>query len=389
MILLEGGDWNDAFDMAGSRGESVAFSALYAGNLRALADLCRALRGRGISEVSLASELLPLIHAAGGNEEADPDFRTYLAQVGRGISGEKQALGLAELEGRLLEKAERLADRIRTQEWLPDGHGGGWFNGYYDNAGRRLEGREGDRVRMTLAGQVFPLLAGVASDEQARLVVESVDRHLRDETTGGYRLNTDFRDAEFAMGRMTGFAYGHKENGAVFNHMVVMYACALYRRGLAQAGWRVLEGLYQQCQDFARSRMYPGIPEYFNPRGRGMYPYLTGSAAWYLFTLLTEAFGVRGELGDLVLEPMLTTAQFGASDRLSVRTVFAGKRLEIEYRNPGLVDFGDYAIAHVSVNDLQVPIEAAPCRARFARSELDGWPDETRIVIELGKIPRA
>ena len=33
-ILLEGADWNDGMDMAPERGESVAFSALYAGNLR-------------------------------------------------------------------------------------------------------------------------------------------------------------------------------------------------------------------------------------------------------------------------------------------------------------------------------------------------------------------
>ena len=36
------------------------------------------------------------------------------------------------------------------------------------------------------------------------------------------------------MGRMFGFAYGEKENGAVFSHMAVMYANALYQRGFAK-----------------------------------------------------------------------------------------------------------------------------------------------------------
>ena len=43
VIRLEGADWNDALDMAPEKGESVAFSALYAANLSTLARLCLAL----------------------------------------------------------------------------------------------------------------------------------------------------------------------------------------------------------------------------------------------------------------------------------------------------------------------------------------------------------
>ena len=118
---------------------------------------------------------------------------------------------------------------------------------------------------------------------------------------GGYRLNTDFGEVLPNLGRGFGFAFGHKENGAMFSHMAVMYANALYQRGLVRQGYKVLDGIYQHCQDFARSHIYPGIPEYINERGRGMYTYLTGSASWYLLTLVTEAFGFRGYLGDLVL----------------------------------------------------------------------------------------
>ena len=54
--------------------------------------------------------------------------------------------------------------------------------------------------------------------------------------TGGYRLNTDFKEEKFDLGRMFGFAYGEKENGAVFSHMTVMYANALYQRGVYPGG---------------------------------------------------------------------------------------------------------------------------------------------------------
>ena len=46
-ILLEGADWNDGMDMARQRGESVAFTAFYAGNLRLLADLAEDLHKPG------------------------------------------------------------------------------------------------------------------------------------------------------------------------------------------------------------------------------------------------------------------------------------------------------------------------------------------------------
>ena len=35
-----------------------------------------------------------------------------------------------------------------------------------------------------------------------------------DPDVGGYRLNTDFGEVMFTLGRAFGFAFGHKENGA-------------------------------------------------------------------------------------------------------------------------------------------------------------------------------
>ena len=48
-IRLEGADWNDAMDMASQRGESVAFTAMYAGNIRRLERI-----GAGIDKVRSA-----------------------------------------------------------------------------------------------------------------------------------------------------------------------------------------------------------------------------------------------------------------------------------------------------------------------------------------------
>ncbi len=389
ILLLEGADWNDALDMAGTRGESVAFSALYAGNLQLLAELCCALHKAGIREVSFAAELGLLLD----NTEQPTDLGSVSAKrerLGRyfdatchSLSGEKIRVPLTALAHDLERKAGWLREHIRSSEWIRNGSEIGWFNGYYDDDGQPVEGLRASGLRMTLTGQVFTLMCGIATDEQARSIVCAVDKYLYDEILGGYRLNTNFGTLMLNLGRAFGFAYGHKENGAMFNHMTVMYANALYKRGLVEEGWKVLEGIYRQSRNFERSRMYPGIPEYFNERGRGMYTYLTGSASWYLLTMLTEVYGIKGELGDLVIEPKLTARQFDADGQCRVSTLFAGKPVEVNFENPEQLEYGQYCIGKIKINGNVIPIETQQHRAVIQRERLAALSDPAYITVRL------
>ncbi|MBI5566073.1 MAG: cellobiose phosphorylase [Chloroflexi bacterium] len=377
IIRLEGADWNDGLDMARTRGESVAFTAMYAGNLKQLSELALMLEKQGVSHIDLAAEMLPLLDTL----YAPIDYTSiagrharlneYFESVSHTLSGQKARLNVRELADDLNAKAEWLFNHLRAQEWITNHDGYAWFNGYYDNDGQRVEGDHPLGVRMTLTGQVFTLMSGVASDEQARTIARSADRYLYDPRVGGYRLNTDFGEVLLNLGRCFGFAFGHKENGAMFSHMAVMYANALYQRGLIDEGYKVLTGLYQHCQNFEVSRMYPGLPEYITPRGRGVYPYLTGAASWYLLTLVTEVFGMKGTLGDLSLSPRLVPAQFDVAGRASVSTLFAGQRLEVVYHNPGGLNFDQYDIATIELNGASIPFERDGDTAVIARSTIE------------------
>ena len=97
--------------------------------------------------------------------------------------------------------------------------------------------------------------------------------------------------------------------------------------------------------DFDTSRIYPGIPEYFRSDGRGMYHYLTGAASWFMMTMITQVFGVRGEAGDLILAPRLMAEQFDDQGKASVSLVFAGKKLDVTYENPDRKDSGAYKVS--------------------------------------------
>jgi cellobiose phosphorylase len=149
---------------------------------------------------------------------------------------------------------------------------------------------------------------------------------------------------------MFGFAYGHKENGAVFSHMTVMFANALYQRGFVPEGYKAINSLYSHCSDFSKSRIYPGVPEYIGDNGRGLYHYLTGSASWLLLTVLREMFGVKGELGNLVLEPKLVLEQFDENQEAGVSFLFADRKLKVNYVNSKAKEYGSYRIESISID---------------------------------------
>jgi cellobiose phosphorylase len=393
IIRLEGADWNDGLDMARLRGESVAFTAFYASNLRLLSQLVLALGRLGLTGVMLFAELLPLLDRLNVpvdyDSVADKQSRLadYFAATQHTIRGERVVVPLYDLSADLAAKAEWLYAHLGRQEWLQQSEELGWFNGYYDEEGQRLEGDHADGVRMTLTGQVFALMGGIANDEQARQIVRAADRYLYDPNVGGYRLNSDFGPAaerlSMSLGRCFGFAFGHKENGAMFSHMAVMYANALYKRGLVREGFDVLEGIYHHCQDLSLSGIYPGIPEYVEPGGRGMYPYLTGSASWYLLTMLTEVLGIKGRLGDLLLEPKLVPEQFDADGRVSVLTLFAGRKLRVTYHNPDRLPWGAYTIAGIRSGGEEVSFERQGRAAILPRNAIMALAAEGVHILDV------
>ncbi len=365
IIRLENADWNDGLDMAHDKGESVAFSSFYAGNLLSLADLLEDMSSaKGLEKIQVARELLILLDTLSERVNYDDYqakhnhlFGKYYHHVQPALSGETVDLPIKDVARDLRAKGHWLFTHIRRQEKIELNNGTEtyeWFNGYYDNQAGRVEGFKDQRVRMTLTGQVFSIMSGMATEDEISAVIKSVDHFLKDKELGGYRLNTDFGVSHYLeLGRAFGFAYGTKENGAFFSHMNVMYAAALYQRGFAREGYQVLQSIYRMASDGHRSKIYPGIPEYFDSEGRGMYHYLTGSASWLVLTQLTQSFGVRGWRGDLLLAPQLVKEEFNTKGVASVACQFAGHRLTVEYHNPQKLDAGQYAIKEILIDGKQ------------------------------------
>lgn len=358
-IRLRNADWNDALDMAPDRGESVAFTSAYAYNFKELADYLE--KYETITEktqLELVEEIAILL--AGDKHKYDEAawkrmiLDQYQKTCTHNISGRTVLVSIAELADNLREKAEWMMEHIRRSEWVTDKEGNGWFNGYYDNHGRQVEGVHGGNVRMMLTSQVFAIMSGTADKAMTEKICQSADRYLYSEKAGGYRLNTRFDEDKFDLGRMFGFAYGEKENGAVFSHMTVMYANALYKQGFVKEGYKALHTLLSAAMDFGTSRIYPGIPEYFDADGRGMYHYLTGAASWFMLTMITEVYGIRGDLGNLTLAPKLMAEQFDADGNAAISLDFLKKTFVIWYHNPEKLSYGAYRIVKAVCGDIEL-----------------------------------
>jgi len=348
-IRLEGADWNDGLDMAFEFGESVAFTAMYAQNLNTL---CGILEKLNLPSVSLLKEISILLDSIsqGPIDYSDINqklsvLQKYFNAVATEISGEKIEVSTKELICDLKKKANWILNHIQKDEWLK----AGFFNGYYDNNKERVEGRINSSVRMTLTGQVFPVMSGVATREQTKELFKNAKKYLQDPKLAGFRLNTDFKSQQPALGRAFSFVYGEKENGAFFNHMAVMFAYALYKQGFVNEGFEVLNSIYKMAVNTQKSKIFPCLPEYFNGQGQGMYSYLTGSASWFMLTILTQMFGIKGNWGDLVIEPKLNSQQF-KTDRIIINTIFAERKLKISFINKNKKNYGEYLISRISIN---------------------------------------
>jgi cellobiose phosphorylase len=381
-MRLRGADWNDALDMAANNGESVAFTAMYAHNMEELATLLTELKNQGVQKIQLNKNMLMLLDDEGSQDPLKK--RTLLRQYClMNFTGEKAEVTLDQVILSLNSKAKTLKKNIIENEWIESKTGYSWYNGYYDNSGIKVEGDFERETRMMLTSQVFTVMSNTANNDELKNIMAASDKFLFNPAIGGYKLNTNFNDIKMDLGRMFGFAYGHKENGSVFSHMAVMYGYALYKRGQSKEAYKVISSLYNHCNDFEKSKIYPGIPEYIDPKGRGMYHYLTGSASWMLLTVISQMFGVSGKLGDLFFKPQLLREQFDKNGEAQLTLPFHERSLEVVYVNKKLLDPTNYRINSILINDEPYLFDSNnPCIRKQDILSLDSKEAHT-IIVEL------
>ncbi|MBU1087392.1 MAG: cellobiose phosphorylase [Candidatus Omnitrophica bacterium] len=391
-IRLEDADWNDGLDMASEKGESVAFTCFYARNIYEISMLLIELKKkRKKKNIVISKELYLLLDTLHKNpvnynsvEKKTALLHQYFKAVKYRVSGKKVSVKIDDLISDLSQKWQWLFAHVRKKEWININNQIGFFNGYYNNKSKRVEGKINGQMRMTLTGQVFPIMSGAASKKQIKHIYSAANKYLKDKKLNAFRLNTNFKNPQFDLGRAFAFSYGDKENGAIFSHMCVMFAYALYQRNFVKEGYTVLNSLFELATNTNVSKIYPCLPEYFNLEGKGLYSYLTGSASWYILTMLTEVFGIKGHFGDLVIEPKLTREQFSNTDTVSTSCYFADRRISIIIQNPTKLEYADYKIISLKIKPTQVDYKKVSAnKIKILRKNITEFPKNTHITIEV------
>ena len=144
-IRLRGADWNDALDMAAQRGESVAFTTMYADNMDHIAGLLAAFEASGKKTVKIAKEMQQLLVSGADLYEDVAKKRevlmNYCDTCRHTLSGEKVEISVAELAANLKGKADWMREHIRKTEWVQTAEGDGSGSG---GQGGGLSGQASD-----------------------------------------------------------------------------------------------------------------------------------------------------------------------------------------------------------------------------------------------------
>ncbi len=386
-IKLEDADWNDGLDMAPEKGESVTFSSFYAYNLEKIANLLKYINtSKKIKTIKLTKEIIVLLDTItkpinyASVHEKNILLDKYLWATRERVSGTKIDITIEQIINDIIRKSSWIKKHIKNNELLKINNNVSIFNGYYDNKSKRVEGKKGSKINIILESQVFPLLTGLASRQESLKVIKTIDKYLHHNKTGTYKLNTDFIYPQIDLGRAFSFSYGEKENGSIFSHMNVIFAYALLKNSFNEKAWGILHGLYVLSTDYKTSKIFPNLPEYFNLEKKALYSYLTGSASWFIFVLLTEIFGIKGNFGSLEIKPKLCKKIF-LNNLISVDFNFLNKKIKLSYNDKSTDKFKNEIISVISKPEIN--LTKTKERLFINKAALKGAPTDIKIDIAI------
>ncbi len=393
ILLLEGADWNDTYDMAREKGASVCFFSFYAYNFIILTDILKKIKASGVQSIAILEEITLLLDYLPGQYRIDyqsPKAKRelldkYFKSVAHSVSGNKKMVLIDDLIIDLESKSKHISAHILEQEIVQTKEGDRFFNGHYDNLENRIGGEKEDGVMMDLTSQVMPILCKIADKKMSAEVYESIKKILKDDGIPGIRLTSEFKNIDLNIGRITGFVYGYKEHGSKWVQQNIMLAYALYDIGLVEQANEIMKEVYEIANNTATAKIFPGVPSYFDNQNKGAYAYLTGSSSWYLLTLITQVFGVKGIFGDLHLEPKLSKEYFNKEGVAHISTNYGGYAIDVTYQNEKGLDYGEYGIGDVTINGQKVKGKRGKKNASITLDNFKELFNKTnnKITIEL------
>jgi N,N'-diacetylchitobiose phosphorylase len=227
---------------------------------------------------------------------------------------------------------ETLDAAIQTYAWDGD-----WFIWAIGEDGTVYGTREYEEGQVYLNTQLWAVISGAATPEQADRCMQTVQERLA--TPYGLMLCAPpFVKTPIDVMRAVVFNPGIKENAGIFNHTQgwgVMAECMLGNGDRAYAYYRAsMPAAYNDRAEIRQIEPYvQGQTTYstYSPRpGNTRTSWLTGAAAWAYYSATQYILGLRPEWDGLRLDPCIPSTW----DGFKATRRFRGRTIQIEVRNP-------------------------------------------------------
>lgn len=278
---------------------------------------------------------------------------------------------IATLLGRSAEAAWALAQRdaldaaIQACAWDGD-----WFIWAITEDGTVYGTKEYEEGQVYLNTQVWAVISGAATPEQAQRCLQTVQEKLA--TPYGLMLCAPpLVKTPIEVMRAVVFNPGIKENAGIFNHTQgwgVMAECMMGNGDRAYDYYRAaMPAAYNDRAEIRQMEPYvQGQTTYstFSPRpGNTRTSWLTGAAAWSYYSATQYILGLRPELAGLRVDPCIPAAWEG----FQATRRFRGHTLHITVTNPDGVCRG---VRSLTLNGEALPDNLVPATKLTAHNQV-------------------
>ncbi len=277
----------------------------------------------------------------------DNDWNDGLSHVGGETSGESVWLGFF-LAGVLDEFARALETRgdgesaaaLRAKRGVlleaVNAHcwDGAWFRRATDKSGRWLGSAESPEGKVFLNPQTWAILTDATDEDRAASAWETV----RDELVTDYGvllLAPAYTVPDPAIGYLSRYAPGARENGGVYMHAATWALAAACKRGDAEMVEKIWRGISPPRRALdadgyvAEPYVTPGNVDgpLSDTPGKAGWTWYTGSAAWLHRVVVEWVLGVRAVWGGLLIDPR-PIAEMG---EVVVDRLWRGRRVRVRF----------------------------------------------------------
>jgi len=262
LSYIEQGDWCDPMNMVGYKGKGVSawLTVATAYSLKVWCKLCQ--------QYQINQEKVP----------------SYLAAI------------------------DELNQAMNEHFWHDD-----WYARGINDDGISFGVASDEEGKIYLNPQTWAMLSGAANDEQQSKMLAAIDEHL---TTpfGIMMLAPSYTKMHENVGRLTQKFPGVSENGSVYNHAAAFYAFSLYQNNQADRAFDILTKMLPSQSDAEKRQQLPSfIPNYYRGAyfqlpevaGRSSQLFNTGTVAWFYRCIVEELCGLKGQAGQLTINPKL------------------------------------------------------------------------------------